>query len=720
MKPGGAAVLVGVIFCTLAGATAAQNYKRTDSRKPYVHRIPLFDVHGQTIGPKSREPYSPRKTCGPCHDVATIERGLHSNAATRAAPLAEGEPWVFVDARSGTVVPVSLDGREGALPAASLGLDPHRFLRTFGSHLAGGGETLVGAPSESGRFRLSGSLELDCMACHEAGARWDQGAWSKAVHKELFRWAPTAAMGLARVEGTLKGKAVPAEAQQVNRLVADSVEVVWRPEIFDRDGKVFFEVVRESPDAACLACHGDLQRGPAAPPRVLQAKDVHTTAGLSCVDCHRSGLDHAMTRGVPGSPGADDFSCAGCHLDSGRLGAPRPRHGGMPAVHFQRLSCTACHAGPASPRVHLQTPRAHGLGLARQDRTAEDPPRVSVVFRPRPSDGRLTPTRVFWPTFWARRRGDSLSPVAPSEIARTLRRALRVRRSFRAEMDGVDVFHERMTKALAALGTSEEGQAVFVAGNGILSVDSDGKLVNVASARRAAVGWSLAHPVRPARRALGARGCGECHEAASEFLTARVEADRTVPGATLMEPWVPLDTGLTAKLQRMARAWGARRLFKVLLWAGSVVLTFVLVAAPRWFLRRPSSRLPVLARTVFLLTTGLLVGTSGVAWWRGEAITGIPLLAHMPLGLIWIWSLVGILAVRGIPAESSFPRVSRFLMFLAAWAATIAASFLFTTWFDQEDMAMLLGIHRWASLAAVVFGLPLWLRLQFLGPRRAS
>ncbi|HGY90346.1 MAG TPA: hypothetical protein ENK43_04135 [Planctomycetes bacterium] len=709
-------LLIALFGLTLGALAPAQNYKRADSRKPYVHRIPLFDVAGRSIGANSHEPYSPRKTCGPCHDVPVIEQGLHSDAAIRKDPLRDGEPWVFRDSRTGTVIPVSPDKRPGVFEPEALGLDPHAFLRTFGSHLVGGGETLVGAPAERGRFLLTGSLELDCMACHEAGARWDQGAWAKAIHKDLLRWAPTAAMGFASVEGSLKGKPVPGTKKEALDVTARAVRVLWRPEIFDQDGKVFFDVVRKAPDAACQACHGDLEVGPEAPARHLQAEDVHASAGLSCVDCHRSGLDHEMIRGLRGSPGADEFSCAGCHLESGRLGAPRPRHVGFPALHFDHLSCTACHAGPTSPRVHLQTPRAHGLGIASQDRSEDDPPRVSTLLLSRLGDGRLAPAKVFWPSFWARRKGEVLTPLAPSAISRTLRRALRVRKSLRSEMSDPRVFQERMTKALAALSSPEEGEAVFVAGNRILSLGPDGTLRSDAADRELTARWSLGHPVRPARQALGAHGCEECHEGGSNLLAARVEVDRTVPGSILVTRWAPLDVDTTTGLGRMARTWRLRRLFKWLLWAGGALVTVVLIAALGRPLRLPSSGPVLLLRAIFLLTTGLLVGTSFTSWWRGEAISGIPLLAHMPLGLIWIWSLVANLAVRSAEVDSRLVRVSRFLMFLAAWATTVAALGLFTAWFDQEGMAILLRIHRWASLAAGAAGLPLWLRLRYLNP----
>ncbi len=50
-------------------------------------------------------------------------------------------------------------------------------------------------------------------------------------------------------------------------------------------------------------------------------EDVHLNAGLKCVDCHRNGLDHNMTKGIAddNNDGSSAFTCEGCHIqDSDR------------------------------------------------------------------------------------------------------------------------------------------------------------------------------------------------------------------------------------------------------------------------------------------------------------------------------------------------------------------------------------------------------------------
>src|SRR6266436_2312804 len=106
---------------------------------------------------------------------------------------------------------------------------------------------------------------------------------------------------------------------------------------------------------------------------------------LSCRGCHygsqsaargspsRSAQepgDALLTKGGPfsshalrlGEPRAADSATAQL---GGRLGSPRPVHKGMPQIHFEKLTCTACHAGPFptdQPQI-VHTSLAHKLGL---------------------------------------------------------------------------------------------------------------------------------------------------------------------------------------------------------------------------------------------------------------------------------------------------------------------------------------------------------------------
>ena len=114
-------------------------------------------------------------------------------------------------------------------------------------------------------------------------------------------------------------------------------------------------------------------------------EDVHLAAGLTCVDCHREGLEHNTIRGYEGEVNANEMaaktSCKGCHLgdengsrpEGGRLGAPVPMHKGIPTVHFERLACTACHSGPwpDDTTYRVKTSQAHGLGTRTVNKSPE-------------------------------------------------------------------------------------------------------------------------------------------------------------------------------------------------------------------------------------------------------------------------------------------------------------------------------------------------------------
>ena len=85
-------------------------------------------------------------------------------------------------------------------------------------------------------------------------------------------------------------------------------------------------------------------------------------------------------------PGAASLTCRGCHLgkmvravpQGGRRGAPRPQHAGIPPVHFEKLSCTACHSGPwpSDNVMRVKTSRAHGLGIPKINKADDALPHV--------------------------------------------------------------------------------------------------------------------------------------------------------------------------------------------------------------------------------------------------------------------------------------------------------------------------------------------------------
>ncbi len=472
-----------------------------------VHLIPLRDENDELIVPTETNPlpYSARFTCGPCHDYGTIAAGWHFGAMTAAASGRPGEPWIRSDPKTGTVLPLSYRRWDGTYDPRALGLSAWDFTLLFGRHLAGGGPA---APPEEetlahpeARWSVSGKAEINCLACHSRSGRQDHSEWAKQVLRENLRWAATAAGGVGEVGGM--ASRLKETWDIVDGPNLDDHEwavapfVKYRTVDFDSKHRFFFDLDHRPPDDRCLACHSVSAKDAA---QWSADADVHSAAGLKCADCHRNDLGHAMVRGYEGEAAetgdraAEAFTCRGCHLGEnaegkrtvvpGRLGAPYPRHVGVPLVHFKRLSCTVCHSGP-KPRdgfTRVRTSRANRLGIYGVATWSTDAPAVFEPVYKKDSAHRIAPHRLVWPAFWARKTGPTMTPLLPEVVEAAA-----------GEVLGPE---ERISLVLAALGQvmAEDETPVLAIGKFVFAPNVDGGLDAAteagASADRAAF-WGI-------------------------------------------------------------------------------------------------------------------------------------------------------------------------------------------------------------------------------------
>ncbi len=457
------------------------------NRTTPVHLIPLKDELDEPIIPTETNPlpFSSRFTCAPCHIYETIRKGLHFNASLAAEAGRPGEPWVWVDERTGTLLPLSYHKSKGTWDPAQVGLSAWDFTLLFGRHLAGGG---VSEPPESAftpgsRWEVAGRVEINCLGCHNRSGTQDSSEWAKQVLRENFRWAATAASGLGEVGGM--ASRVRGTWDIYDGPDPDDTEWAVPPFVrydgglFDSRHRVLFDLNRKPADDRCLACHSVTPVGLA---KFSFDEDVHTAAGLKCAGCHRNDLSHAMVRGYEGEaqdyPGmaGEDFTCAGCHLGdekakgekalAGRLGAPYPKHKGFPAVHFKRLSCTVCHAGPwpGKELTRVRTSRANRLGIYGVARWSTDLPAIIEPVYIREKNGKLAPNRLLWPAFWAEQVGPEIRPLQPQAVS--------------AAADGLLTPEQGAVKILTALSLGlEAGQAAVLVQRGhVYEVNVDGGL----------------------------------------------------------------------------------------------------------------------------------------------------------------------------------------------------------------------------------------------------
>lgn len=441
----GLAAAAAVLSPGSAGPSPAQETKQPawdGNRTLPVHLIPLHDEFDEPIIPTGTHllPFSSRNTCGPCHEYETIQGGWHFSAMSGRDGGRPGEPWIWLDPMTGTILPVSYRPWPGTFDPRSLGLSAWDFTQLFGRHFPGGGP--AEPPDEEvhsdpdARWSVSGRAEINCLACHNRSARQDHSEWAKQVLRENLRWAATAAGGVGEVGGMASRLGgtwdIYDGPNPDDHEWAVAPYVKYRAADFDSRHNYFFDLEYQPSDDRCLACHS------VSPKDELQWKadpDVHSSAGLRCVDCHRHGLDHDMIRGYEGEGAArgdltaESFTCRGCHMgedakgrprvEPGRLGAPRPKHTGIPLVHFKRLSCTVCHSGPKPKEgfTRVRTSRANRLGIYGVAVWATDLPAVFEPVYQKDESRRIAPHRLVWPAFWARREGRNVVPIRPEEVA---------------------------------------------------------------------------------------------------------------------------------------------------------------------------------------------------------------------------------------------------------------------------------------------------------------
>jgi len=545
------------------------------SRAHFLHRIRLFyenedDDRGARISPDDEIlfPFSTRWTCGECHSYSVISKGWHFNAVDpNVVPSRPGQPWVYVDASVGMQVPLSYRLWPGTFKPEEFGLTAREFTRLFGRHMPGGGtgELKSRELDEIMREFVSGRLEINCLSCHDAEPAHDQVEYAVQTAKENFRWAAAATCSFATVKGSAKEVLDAGENYDPfmpgplrdQKLVPPTV--TYREEVFNQSDQVFFDIVREVPNHRCYFCHSNMDIDRKDAEKWLSDEDVHLAAGLKCVDCHRNGVDHNITRGyeredsVSRNALAASSSCEGCHLGDkysslpveGRLGAPVPEHRGIPPVHFDKLSCTACHSGPwpVDRTILTKTSRAHRLGTTVINKSHEVLPHiVSPVFAKQGGigaayagllvvmeGGKIAPHKLIWPAFWGTMEGEKVTPIGLDVVRQTVGKII-MRGKLSTTGDWPRLNWNDIDEALKLLAEAVEGEPVYVSGGKVYHFD-EGKLAVVFEHDAAKPYlWPIAHNVRPATQALGVRRCEDCHATDAPFFFGEVAIDSPVDG----------------------------------------------------------------------------------------------------------------------------------------------------------------------------------------------
>ena len=413
---------LAVLTAAALSAVAAPSHWNGGRNVP-VHKIALLDAEGETVSPHDANPtaMSTSKTCAQCHDLDAMKGGSHFRTGLdkdEAKQSVTVEPWFAIDRKTGSQIPLSLRGQGGAYHPTQLGFAFWEWTRDFGRHFPGGGiaadeRAIAEKAGPHNRWNVTGPLEPNCFACHANSAEYDHSEWVRQIYRENFSGAMSAALGIAEVDGMnsrLPEFWTPSRGPNPDdRVFQVPQEMHYEMSKFDEKDRTVLPIGRPK-NENCLACHSVTEKGMEA--HEIQG-DVHLRAGLSCIDCHKNGMDHRIKT----------TSCAECHTkgdSNGKLRGPRPKHTGFPLVHFEKLSCTVCHSGvtKGGRLAEVRTSRANRIGVYGRSQWATSAPHILEPVFTKDVDGKIRPNRVMWPSFFAK-VGDKgvLEPIKPETAA---------------------------------------------------------------------------------------------------------------------------------------------------------------------------------------------------------------------------------------------------------------------------------------------------------------
>lgn len=641
MRPGMATLIVAMLTARTPSRTEAE--ATVAASGPSVSRLrgdvcpPFFlrDEGGNVINPVAGEnastPYSPKQTCGACHDYDKITQGFHFQQGADETPTdlqAERCQWASSPGNYGgtwcspaplyralapkhnesarTIDMTSFEFVTAGCGACHPGGGPMEYDRDgkrYDRHMADpasgftpGGENELDGDYYKARWSETGVLEADCLLCHLPEYNFSER--NKQLGKLNFRWAPTAAAGLAKVEGAV-GEGQP-------------VTVAYDASVFDADGTLSPHIVREPRNETCLQCHakpGWKKRGA----NFRDRTDVHLAAGLKCVDCHPAGSKandprihgeevHQFAKGDdPGGHVRDDLDntvrdCDSCHT-TGEYGAPIAKHPGLPPLHIERIACQTCHipqrfvkaaqlqaSDVFNPGAKIPTKGKHlwtfygpameywnhygDLEMMGYDDKPTDPYRP-VLAR---YDGKIYPVnRVHsaWPGIEIEGKPGLAQPLM-SDVYKMWT----AHRTDPAEYPELAAIADDNGDGVIEVNRPEEIDALIASVRAYLAETKypmDGKRVVWASNERIYTSgteyhamkmlpWEASaygnvhkytHDVLPARSALGSKGCTECHAMDSHVLFASVVQrpfDEQNAQPVLMSQYRLLGIGRTAAL----------------------------------------------------------------------------------------------------------------------------------------------------------------------------
>jgi hypothetical protein len=546
-------------------------------------KIILREFDGSPITPESKLPYSPKKTCGSCHDYNQITNGYHFQQGrtdgTGKIVISDAfDPkyhWNLSSGMYGKHMVSSMDSSQLAKknsPNPSE-IDKSSFYFTqycgichpgggwaeydrrgniyynpeskkFGNEDSGGSPLLDGdyTPMNNGNeiygalWNQSGVSEADCLICHLKGYRWKER--SATLMGGSFKYGPTVGAGWANIKFS--------QDESGNSRVDEVIVEYTKKEVADFEN-LHLQIVKRPPDENCWSCHASAD-GRTMGRQWSPETDVHKAKGLHCLSCHPSDREHNFAKGntiqqtVRNDLINTMSSCEECHYRGKDKKAPRYKHPFSPR-HLKLIACQTCH-------IPFQTAPADLVyEYASTGKTLISDTLKFLSNNPldpkKPASGmdaniwysslikwkeKIVPVKPLAVIYWGdlETKTNVVIPILLWKIRELKKPPLQDDNG-----DGIPEVNSseeikaflKVLKEKDKFGNPVSAHPVLMKGGFLYQLDKKGEVEKIKHEQAEALDFSLSHNVVSGVNVIGAQGCSECHSKKSSFFLRKVLID---------------------------------------------------------------------------------------------------------------------------------------------------------------------------------------------------
>ena len=396
----------------------------------------------------------------------------------------------------------------------------------------------------------SGVVEADCFICHLEDYNF------KLRNKQLklwnYKWASIAASGIGVVKGTV-ARVVKQNGKTKKVLTGVVPGITYNRRLFNQDGKLSVDLSWPPPSKNCTFCHGYSDRKKRGfswnDPK---NHDIHNIKGLECAHCHPSIDDmHNFAKGDENvSTVRDDLdnqgmmTCKKCH-EEGIFGAPRPLHLKVRPNHLEKISCETCHIPVihANGGSYFDVTSGEMINYGRLKNEAN----LTTLEELKKAPFMPIPTMNSWiPMQGRNHKTHQIEPVNPfprglmysnldadgiyyplfmreikkaySKVKGRITKQPYKKGPFKGKpklykKDEIKLYLMTLTKTLQGSKRFKKINPHMHSFGTLYHIDGKGNLIEEKDHTWAGEGeaFNINHNVSPAKRALGAKGCTDCH-----------------------------------------------------------------------------------------------------------------------------------------------------------------------------------------------------------------